>query len=541
MFLFLTTLWFVWELKYILFWIYFWQLKAYHVGRFLDHFRTYKGKRLLVDFFQILKLVLLVFLLADSSLFQYLFAILFLIYLVEFFVFIRQLFAKSFKKPVGTRKTLLLSLVSFAIVILFLNWIFGFADEDQVSWLIAFDILTPIIISIIVLLIQPIFVGLRTRVLSQSSVKMRQIKEISGLKIIAITGSYGKTSTKEFLTTILSKKYKVLSTSKHQNAEIGVARCVLDKLKPSHQIFIAEVGAYNKGKVKEVCRMLTPNMGVVTGVNQQHMALFSSFKNLLSAEGGGELLESLPSNGVIFVNGENRYCLDLIKKNNKLPESQEKIYALSNKNIDADIWADGIEIFKDHISFLATSKKSEMAHFNVSALGKQNVENLLGAILVANELGMSFSEITEATKEIKPEQAGMTLKLGKHELNIIDSSYSSNPTGVVADLEYLKIFPNKKIIVMPCLIELGKESRMLHEGLGKKIGEVCDLAIITSKDYFKEIKKGFVGVGMSEKYILFIEKPHEIYSAITTFCKADDAVLLEGRVPPELIKLLVEE
>lgn len=539
MFLFLTTLWFAWEVKYVLFWIYFWQLKEYHVGRFLDHFRTYKGKRLLADFFQLFKLVLLVFLLAENSLFQYLFSILFLIYLVEFFVFVRQLFLKSFKKPVGTYKTLLLSLVSFTTIILFLNWVFGFVDEVQVSWLIAFDIFTPIIVSIIVLIIQPFFVALRTRVLGQAAAKMRQTKEVSGLKVIVITGSYGKTSTKEFLTTILSRKYKVLSTLKHQNAELGVARCILNELKPSHQIFIAEVGAYNKGKVKEVCRMLGPNMGIVTGVNQQHMALFSSFENLLSAEGGGELLESLPNNGIIFVNGENRYCLDLIKKSDKLPKSQEKIYALSNKNLDTDIWADGITVQKDRISFLATTKSLEMAHFDVNVLGKQNVENLLGAILAASELGMSLSGVAEAAREIKPEQAGMTLKSGKLGLNIIDSSYSSNPTGVVADLEYLKIFSGKKVVVMPCLIELGAESAVLHEMLGKKIGETCDLAIITTKDHFKSFKKGVAVAGMPEKNILFIEKPQEIYSAVTAFCKAGDAVLLEGRVPAELIRLLV--
>ena len=131
----------------------------------------------------------------------------------------------------------------------------------------AFDILTPIVISIIVLLFQPIFSLARNNILRKAKNKIEAVKLLSGLKVIAITGSYGKTSTKEFLTTILFKKFKVLSTSKHQNSDIGIAKCILNDLKPSHQIFIAEVGAYNKGKEKEVCSMIKPKIGVVTGVN----------------------------------------------------------------------------------------------------------------------------------------------------------------------------------------------------------------------------------------------------------------------------------
>ena len=538
MFLFLTTLWFFWELKYVLFWLYLWQLKEYHFGRFVDHFSTSKGKKLLFGYAQIFKLFLLLFLLLNNSLFSYLFSILFIVYFVECILFLRQLFLKSFKKPVGTYKILFLSLISFAVVIVFLNWIFSFKDELQLPWLIIFDILTPLIISAIVLLFQPCFVAMRKKTLHQATEKIKKIKSVSGLKVIAITGSYGKTSTKEFLATILSKKYKVLSTKDHQNSEIGVARAILNFLKPSHQIFIAEVGAYNKGKVKEVCQMIMPKIGVVTGINQQHLALFGSMDNLLSAEGGGELLESLPKDGIIFVNGENKYCLDLIKKSNKLPENQEKIYALSKKVVNADILADGIDVKKNSVSFLAMNRKNEMAHFEAKVLGEHNVQNLLGAILVANESGMSFEEIASALQDIKQNQSGMVLKNGKHGMNIIDSSYSANPDGVVADLEYLKIFPNKKIIVMFCLIELGVESAVLHEMLGKKIGEICDMAIITSNDYFDEIKKGAMSAGMAEKNVILNEKPQEIYSAITTFCKTDDAVLLEGRVPKELVSLL---
>jgi len=533
MFVLLNTLWFVWMLKYVLFWLYLWQLKEYHVGRLFDHFTTHKGKKILFSYEQIFKILILISFLSDSNLFSASLVVLILVYFVELLIFLRGIYLKSFKKPVITLKTIFLTAVSFAVVILFLVWTLKLVDTAQPVWLLAFDILTPLIISVIVLLFQPFFVLLRNNTLAKAGEKLKKYKN---LKVIAITGSYGKTSTKEFLTTILSKKFKVLSTKAHQNAEIGVAKCILEDLKPEHQIFIAEVGAYNKGKVKEVCNMLKPKIGIVTGVNQQHMSLFGSLENLLSAEGGGELADALPKDGLLIVNGDNKYCLDLYRNTHK----NKKAYSVNKGKINSDIWADSVTASKDSISFIALDKTGQMAHFYVRVLGKHNVQNLLGAILIAKELGMSFGEIAEACKEIKQDQAGMILKQGNHGLEVIDSSYSANPDGVFADLDYLNVFGGKKVVVMPCLIELGEKSGEIHEKIGKKIAQVCDLAIITSKDKFAELKKGAIDAGMPEKNIKLIEPPHEIYSAITLFCKSGDAFLLEGRVPKELINLLTK-
>lgn len=544
----LDAFWLIWILKYALFWLFLWQLKEYHTGRFIDHFRTHKGKKLLLDLGQIFKIIFLFILLFDNNrLFAFLFSVLFLIYLGEFFLVLRSIFAGTMKKPVKTAKSLFLTAVFSAVAVLFFVRTFGFSEKFQIVLFLVFDLLTPAIVSAVVLVFQPFFVALRGNILKKAEKKMEDVKLVSGLKVIAITGSYGKTSTKEFLSKILSKKFRVLSTKEHQNSEIGVAKCILHDLKSTNQgypeIFIAEVGAYNKGKVAEVCSMIKPSIGVVTGVNEQHMALFGSLKNLLSAEGGGELARALPKNGILFVNGDNKYCLDLCKETSSclISDKNKKIYGLSNKIINSDIWADSITVHKDHVSFLAIDKSGELAHFDVKVLGKQNVQNLLGAILIAKELGMNFGEISDACKNISQEQAGMVLKSGKHGIDIIDSSYSSNPDGVFADLEYFSIFGGKKVIVMPCLIELGKKSAEIHKNIGRKIGEICDLAIITSKDKFEELKLGAMEAGMKEKNIILCDNMQDIYSMITLLCKSGDAVLLEGRVPAGLIQLLTDK
>ncbi len=530
----IAIVWFIWELKYALFWLYLWQLKEYHVGRFVDHFRTHKGKKLIVNFEQIFKLFIFIFLFWAPQ-FSFVFiAVSLLLYLMEAAIVFRATVSKNLKAPQGTAKIYFLSGLSFLLILWLLHFVFRLDEVRQLKYYLSFDLLTPFIISAVVLLFQPVFVLFRNRVLEKASIKLQKIRELNNLKVIAITGSYGKTSTKEFLATILSEKYKVLYTQKHQNSEIGIAKAILNELKPSHQIFIAEVGAYNKGKVAQVCKMLKPQIGVVTGVNEQHLSLFGSMDNLISAEGGRELAEFLEKQGLLVVNGDNKYCLDLVKKFN----GKEKIYSKEKDIINTEIWAENIQAHKESVSFVVNSKDSQVAHCNVNVLGGQNVQNLLGAILVAKEFGMNLHQIAEAAKNIKPSQAGMFLLHGKHGIEIVDSSYSANPDGVMADLDYLKTFLQKRVIVMPCLIELGKKSSEVHEQIGRKIAQVCDLAIITSKDKFWEIKKGATRAGMDEKNILLCHKPEDIRSVITLFCKHGDAVLLEGRVPQELINLL---
>lgn len=516
-----------------MFWLYLWQLKEYHVGRFLDHFRTDKGRKLILSPILFAKIILAVLLLTSNALFSFCFLILFLIYLFESVIFLKSILVKQVKKPVKTSKTLFLIFVSFAVLIIFL-WNISFnANETAVLfYLLAFDILTPLIISAVVLIFQPFFVFARNNILKKAAKKRICLKNLT---VIGITGSYGKTSTKEFLATILSKKFKVVSTREHQNSEIGIAKCILNDLNSEHQIFIVEMGAYDKGKVKEVCSMVKPKIGIVTGVNEQHLALFGSLDNLLSAEGGRELAQALSKDGFLVLNGDNKYCLDLNKRTDNI---SKKVYTTYKNVIDSDIWTEDIAVEKDSISFVAVNKNKEMGYFKVNVLGKQNVQNLLAAVIVARELGMGIEEISDACKNIKQEQAGMILEQGRRGIDIIDSSYSANPDGVFADLEYLSIFSNKKAIIMPCLIELGPKSSEIHQKIGKKIAEICDLAIITSKDKFEDLKKGAVEAGMKQKNILSCDNSEEIFTIISLFCKAGDAVLLEGRIPGKIIKLL---
>src|SRR3989338_3232367 len=523
--------WCIRTIKSILFWLYLWQLKEYHIPRFIDHFRTHKGKQIFFNALYGLKIVAMALLAKGFSLAAFL--MLLLLYSAEAALFLRSVVTGRYLRPKSTLKTVLLSAVSLfgflAVAGVLTVFVGSYGTFAKAAVLL--DILTPFLVTGVVLGIQPFFVLARMRILEKAARKLRNHKN---LLVIGITGSYGKTSTKEFLTTILSAKHNVIATSEHKNSEIGIAQTILEDVKPGHEIFIVEMGAYRKGGIKLLCDIVKPGIGMVTGVNEQHLALFGSLENLLSAEGGRELAAALPGDGWLAVNGENRHCVDLYKK----IAGRKKINTEHKGKIDADIWAEEVEVEKEGISFIVHYFQKEMLHISAGVLGRQQVQNLLGAILVARELDMGLEQIANACKRITQEQGGMTLKTGAHGLQVIDSSYSSNPDGVMADLDYVSVFPGKRVIVMPCLIELGLMSEKIHYEIGQKIAQVCDIAIITTRDQFEKMKKGALAGGMKENQILLCDKPQEIFHHITTMCKEGDTVLLEGRVPGEVIKLL---
>jgi len=549
-FILIAFLWFIRETKAILFWLYLWQLKEYRFGRFFDHFRTYQGKKLFFNFFFIFKIILFLYVLSLAfypkllawQLYALWIVILAVIYFFEDAKTVLDFFQKNLKKPVLTQKGKILILVSLIVEFLFLFILFQkFQKIKLFYWfsfsLLSFDILTPFLVSGIVLLFQPLTVYWQNKIIKRAKEKRAKFKD---LIVIGITGSYGKTSTKEFLNTILSSKFKVLSTPTHQNTDIAIAQLILKKLTQEIEIFIVEMAAYKRGEITSACQIVKPKIGILTGINEQHMATFGSQENIIKTK--YELIESLPEMGFAVFNGDNQYCRELYKKAQLSKRiCYTKFLASAQEVVVGDFWAKEIKVEKESLSFKVFSRRwGEIFEFKVNLPGEHYAQNILMAAIVAKEiLGMTLEETARACQKIKPLPHQMELKKGIAGLNIIDATYSANPDGVISHLEYLKIWPGKKIIVMPCLIELGKASREVHKRIGQKIAEVCHLAIITTKERFQDITRAGIEKGMPSGNILFIENPKKIFEKIKSFCEKGDVILLESRVPAELIKQLV--
>jgi len=535
-----SVLWSIRTTKYILFYLYLWQLKEYQFSRFIDHFRTFQGKRLFLNLLFFVKSILFIlfcigFLFFSSykiNFFLLISFILLLIYLFESFFFLVNILKDRYKRPVFTLKVFFL--FSFAVLtqILYFFLIGRLAKSFLVFifLLLLLDIFLPIIVSLIVLFFQPFVVLIRNEIVKKAIKKRNEMKNLTA---VGITGSYAKTSVKEFLSAILSSKFKILKTKKNENSEIGIARCIFNHLTHNYEIFIAEMGAYKKGGIEFLSKIVKPKIGIITGVNEQHLALFKTMDNLISAEGGRELVQNLPKGGTVILNKDNKIISEVFLSSKDKQEERKKILVSANKK--ADLYAENIKVEPEFISFDIILKNGERTSIKANLAGAFNVINLLLASAAAIELGMSLREIKEGIKKIKINDG--TIKIFKNQKGLIflDSTYSSNPDGVLAGLEYLKLWPGKKIVIMPCLIELGKRSKEIHKQIGRKIGKICDLAIITSKDRFDEIKKGVLEVGADEDKIIFLKRNQEIINKINSFCVKNDVVLLEGRISKEIL------
>jgi len=507
--------WGVHILRRDLFFAYIWQLKEYRLDRFLEGVKENIG--IILPKNALLAAVLLVFYFAFRQTAIIALLLYFLGGAYSLFLFLRN----KWRFPRFTVKMVVL----LGLILLgefYLSYLFS---GRFVSFILVFEIVFPIFCLAIFGAVQlPVF--LLKSILEKKA--QRKIEGMANLTVIGITGSYGKSSVKEFLYSILSSKYNCLRTEGNINIKVGIANFILKNLAPEHRFFICEAAAYKRGEVKRICQMVKPKAGILTGINQQHLALFGFLENIKKAK--YELIESLPENGFAIFNGDNSDCRELYKKT-----AIKKIICCSC-NPKCDIWADGIKAEKQHISFNLHIANLPPVNLKINVLGSHNVQNILMAIAAAKEFGMSVQEIAEACLKITPEQTGMKF-FKKSGLNIIDASYSSNPDGVLAALEYMKVWSQKKVIVMPSLIELGPLSDELHEKIGRKIAEVCDLAIITSNDYFDNIK---IGAGKTDRVAL-ITAPEKIIKKINEFCGSGDAVLLEGRIPKEVVNYYVQK
>lgn len=330
-----------------------------------------------------------------------------------------------------------------------------------------------------------------------------RIRKFPHLKVVGITGSYGKTTTKDFLAQLLSGKFRVCRTEGTINTVLGVALTILRRLKADDEVFVVEMGAYRKGEIGEICKMVKPQVGMITGISSQHLALFGSLKSLMEAK--FELVQALPEDGEAFFNGENEHCRELAEK----AKIKKTLY-----------YADGVKGYP-----LALPGFLKL--------------NFAGAAAVASRLGMTDEDIKVAASGLKLAKTAPRVFSGFNGAKIIDDSFSANPDGFFAALDLLvRLGENKRrILVTPGIIELGQESKSFHQSLGEKAAAVCDEIIVTKKDFYHWIEAGVLAANPKVSCSL-VEEPKEVLALLLNRLGAGTAVLVEGRVPSVIVKEL---
>ena len=352
-------------------------------------------------------------------------------------------------------------------------------------------------------------------------------------KVIGITGSYGKTSTKYILHQILSQKYKTLMTPDSYNTPMGVCKVIRGDLLPEHEIFIVEMGAYKRGDIRELCRLAPPDIGILTAVGPQHLERFKSIDNI--ALGKYELIEALPSDGLAVINVDNEICAGLADKTDSVPVIRYGVESDESNNTSISLTAHDITQSDKGLTFTVVDKDSGAAEITTRLLGKHNVSNILAAIGVSLYCGMTMGEIRDAFEALEPVPHRLQLIPGAAGVTVIDDSFNANPEGAKAALEVLTDFVSEKegnkILVTPGMVELGELEYEENRKFGMEASKVCDLVILVGRTRTAPILDGLKKANYPEKQIYVANNLDEAQQHLTKHVTPGDVVLFENDLP----------
>lgn len=444
-----------------------------------------------------------------------------------------QLYAITTRKKVEAKKPLVYTfrakrLFGFAIVLLLgLGVIFALFIQENRWRLMAF-LFSEITIPIMILssfLIWPVEQFINSLYLRDAR---RRIKSLEPT-VIGITGSYGKTSTKYILHQILSQKYNTLMTPDSYNTPMGICKVIRGDLLPEHEYFIVEMGAYKRGDIKELCELVFPEIGILTAVGPQHLERFKSIENTTKAK--YELIQSLPTNGLAVINNDNSICEELAEKTDTVPVIR---YGVNQKDTNR-LTAENIRQSENGLSFTLQDNTSGTIEISTKLLGKHNVSNILAAVAVAQQCGMTLNEIGDALKALEPVPHRLQLMDSGTGITVIDDSFNANPEGARAALEVLRDFlsngTSQKVLVTPGLVELGEQEYDANKKFGSDAAKVCDLVILVGPARTLPILDGLKTQDYPEDKIYVAKNLKDAQQQLAIRLSPGDVVLFENDLP----------
>jgi len=351
----------------------------------------------------------------------------------------------------------------------------------------------------------------------------RRLAEMPDLKIVGITGSYGKTSTKHYLYRILSEQFDTLMTPGSYNTTLGVIRTIREYLKPYNEVFIVEMGAKALGDIKEICDLVHPAIGIITAVGPQHLESFKTIENVQATK--FELADALPSDGIAIVNNDFEKIAD-----RKVSGKTCLRYAVHDSA--ADYRATDVQYSSEGTTFTVTGPDGRSLTVSTRLMGECNVSDLLAAIVTAMQMGVSDAKIKSAVAAIEPVEHRLSVKTTPGGITILDDAFNSNPVGSRMALEVLGTFTGgKRIVITPGMIELGPEQYELNFEFGKTIAAHTDVAIIVGKYNRDAIVEGLKSAGYPAEKLHTPDTFADAQQILAGMAAKGDTVLYENDLP----------
>ena len=426
-------------------------------------------------------------------------------------------------KLVYTFRIKRLLFTTILIYIIFLFCYFKFINNDYIL-LIVLSLLTVLAhlhVYIAYLLNLPIEKIIYNKYKKKAINKLQSLNTIN----IGITGSYGKTSSKNILNDILSVKYLTYSTPGNLNTPLGIMKTINNTLDKFEEVFIAEISisAPETHDIEKSCEIIKPKYGIITNIGIAHLDSFKTEESIQEAK--FKLIESLPSDGIGILNKDDPKQVNYKINNNC------RIKWIGIDSTDADIIAKNIKYTKDGTEFDAFFKEgSEKLHLKTCLFGKPNIYNILASILLAKELKLTNEEIIKGVSSIKPIEHRLEIKKASS-YTIIDDAYNSNPVGSSLALDVLNLMPGKKVIVTPGMIELKDKEYELNYEFGSHIAKVADYVILIGKNQTKPIQDALAKSNYPKKNIFITNDIKKAFPKIEEIKDNDTYVLLENDLP----------
>lgn len=452
---------------------------------------------------------------------------------MKYYLYLKKTNTK--KKLVYTARVKRLILTDSILVILLLVLTGVFLGVSRIAG--AFAVLTTLqIIALVIVnwINRPVEGMINQHYINDAKKKLRSVPDLT---VIGVTGSYGKTSVKYYLDTLLKEHFEVLITPESYNTPMGVVKTIRSSLKPSHQIFICEMGARHVGDIKEICDIVHPEHGIITSVGPQHLETFFNMDNIVNTK--FELADALPEVGLLFLNGDNEYIRNHSGKyKNKIfyttgewAKARELESQIEEGEVPQYYQTGDVKLSRTGTEFTVTAPDGEKETFQMRLLGEHNVINVAGAVAVANTLGIPLKQLKVPVRRIQPVAHRMQL-LERGNFTIIDDAFNSNPVGSRAAVETLKQFEGVRILITPGMVELGEKEEEYNYKFGTYAADCCDYILLVGEKHTAPIHKGVLESGFSQERCRVFEKLEDALSfAYSIKAEGHKFILLENDLP----------
>jgi UDP-N-acetylmuramoyl-tripeptide--D-alanyl-D-alanine ligase len=404
----------------------------------------------------------------------------------------------------------------------------GFPVEAATGLAFA-GLFAPAIVRLAARIVFPLESLVARRFLAAAALRMRSYPG----KVVGITGSYGKTSTKLIAADLLAARYRVQKTGAGVNTTMGITRIIREELRDDAELFVVEMSAYGPGEIREVCDLTRPALGILTAVGVQHLERFGTPEAI--AEAKYELIAALPAGAPAVINADDPTCRTLAERARR-EGKRVLLYGLEERPGLA-VQGRILQVGRRGTRFAAAAASGETQEFDTPLLGRWNISNILAGLAVGVELGIPLAAMAPAVAALSPAPRRLEIREEGGITRILDVA-NANPRGAEMALEVLQQFSGgSRILITPGMVELGSVEAEENFRFGERAAESCDYVVLVGPEQTRPIREGLAARGFPAERLRVARNADEVADLLAAIVKPGDVLLYENRLPDTYLEV----